>query len=217
MKYKIIVIISGCFVFSANCFGAFQYLDVGARPLGMAGAYVTVGDDASAAVWNPAGVSKIKKAEISTMYCAFYPDLIDPLGLSFVSFVYPNQKIGNIGVGVVEMGNSIYNESVVALTYARTLSFLNNISLGVNVKNMSKKYGSTGYTDLDPTFSNSMGAGGYGFDFGLNYPLNSKFTLSFVGKNINEPDIHLADTDIVPAVYTAGFGCKYNEIIKELW
>ena len=41
---------------------------VGARALGMGGAFVAVADDATATYWNPAGLTKVKKHSFSAMY-----------------------------------------------------------------------------------------------------------------------------------------------------
>ena len=37
----------------------------GARPMGMAGAYISVADDASALSWNPAGIAQVKNIDIT--------------------------------------------------------------------------------------------------------------------------------------------------------
>ena len=43
----------------------------GARAVGMGGAFIAVADDATAASWNPAGLTQLKKPEISFAYSYF--------------------------------------------------------------------------------------------------------------------------------------------------
>ena len=43
----------------------------GARAIGMGGAFIAVADDATAASWNPAGLTQLRKPEISFAYSYF--------------------------------------------------------------------------------------------------------------------------------------------------
>ncbi|OGS28265.1 MAG: hypothetical protein A2297_10230 [Elusimicrobia bacterium RIFOXYB2_FULL_48_7] len=213
--FRVPVYILAYFVFIGAGECAFQYLDVGARPLGMAGAYSCVGDDASVMFWNPAGLNRVKKPEFSTMYSQFYPDLLENLGLSYMSFVYPSEKYGNFGAGFVQMGMSLYQENVFALSYARKLPFYGGLYCGVNLKNLSKNYAMTGYTMLDPAFAEKMSASGYGLDVGFAYDVNEKLSFAFVGKNINEPNIRLVKSDVVPSEYRIGAGYRRGTLALE--
>ena len=48
----------------------FLRMGVGARALGMGGAFTAVADDATASYWNPAGLTKIENIEATFMYAA---------------------------------------------------------------------------------------------------------------------------------------------------
>ena len=50
--------------------GPFLRMGVGARALGMGGAFTAIADDATAAYWNPAGLTKIENIEATFMYAA---------------------------------------------------------------------------------------------------------------------------------------------------
>lgn len=50
--------------------GAFLRMGVGARALGMGGAFTAIADDATAAYWNPAGLTKIENNEATFSYTA---------------------------------------------------------------------------------------------------------------------------------------------------
>jgi len=58
-----------CFAKGRGTTGAnFLKIGVGARPLGMGGAFVAVADDANTIWWNPAGVASIKRKELTLMH-----------------------------------------------------------------------------------------------------------------------------------------------------
>jgi hypothetical protein len=59
-----------CVAFATPHAGAFLRMGVGARALGMGGAFTAVADDATAAYWNPAGLVKIENIEATFMYAA---------------------------------------------------------------------------------------------------------------------------------------------------
>lgn len=58
---------------------AFLEIGVGARSLGMGGAYVAVANDGTAFYWNPAGLALLERAELNFMYSANFGGLTDPL------------------------------------------------------------------------------------------------------------------------------------------
>jgi len=118
-----------------------------------------------------------------------------------------------VQASIIEMSAGFYKENVFCLTYANILPFYEKIAIGINIKNMAKKYSETGYTHLDPTFANGTGAAGYGLDLGMTYKINQRFTCAVTGKNLNEPNIKLVKNDVVPAEYRFGAAHKYNQYV----
>ena len=83
---------------------------VGARALGMGGAFVAVADDATATYWNPAGLTKVKKHSFSAMYSDTF-STGDGSWLSrglvtynFVNYVYQIEDIGSLGLSWIRLG-----------------------------------------------------------------------------------------------------------------
>ncbi|MBU1614968.1 PorV/PorQ family protein, partial [bacterium] len=74
---------------------AFLKIGIGARALGMGGAFVGIADDVSALYWNPAGVSQLSQKEVLFAHNALSQDI----GQSFLGYVHPLRK-RNIGVGL---------------------------------------------------------------------------------------------------------------------
>ena len=82
---------------------AFMKVGIGARAIGMGGAFVAIADDASAAYWNPAGLGILTKRELTMMGVGSLPKSDDPsasgIGGShnYLGICYPT-KFVNIGI-----------------------------------------------------------------------------------------------------------------------
>ncbi len=76
---------------------------VGARPLGMGGAFTAIADNADAPYYNPAGLAYIRDQEINTMQTRlstdadhYYISYVRPLGKGGIGFSWMQVGIGNI-------------------------------------------------------------------------------------------------------------------------
>ncbi len=84
----------------AGQYGAsFLEIGVGARALGMGGAYVSVADDGTAFYWNPAGLAFSEKNQISGMYGPQFGSIEEPLG-NFHYLGYAQRLPGDAVVAV---------------------------------------------------------------------------------------------------------------------
>jgi len=72
---------------------------VGARPLGMSGAFTAIADNADAPYWNPAGLGMINKNEITTMQTKLSTDADH----YYVSYIRPALG-GSLGVSWIQVG-----------------------------------------------------------------------------------------------------------------
>lgn len=151
----------------ADSVDALPYLrmGVGARPLGMGGAFVGVADDGNAVYWNPAGLVQAKSLQFNSMFSLLSLDR----KLNFVGYVHPLRNLGTLGISLFNSGVSGikgYNEGAELnestgdfpftnwccyLSYARVVD---NVAFGGNFKVL--------YDKLDKTK-----ALGFGGDFGL--------------------------------------------------
>jgi hypothetical protein len=71
---------------------------VGARPLGMGGAFTAIADNADAPYWNPAGLANIKSQEINTMQTRLSTDTDH----YYISYVRPLGR-GTLGVSWIQI------------------------------------------------------------------------------------------------------------------
>jgi hypothetical protein len=140
------MIIATCFVpvFAGDTTNALPYLrmGLGSRALAMGGAFTSIADDASAAYWNPAGITAIDKIEIMTMYSslsldrtlnmlgAVIPTATGSFGLSLL-----NSGVGNIkgyDENKTSTGNFDYQSNTILISYGTKVQ--EQLSAGANVK-----------------------------------------------------------------------------------
>ena len=80
--------------------GAYLRIGVGARPLGMGGAFIALADDATASYWNPAGLGQIETSQLACMYSLMSMDRM----LNLASYAQPLSKIGTLGFSWLNFG-----------------------------------------------------------------------------------------------------------------
>ncbi len=69
--------------------GEFLSLGVGAKALGMGGAFVGVADDGTASYWNPSGLCQLDQKQLSLMHAETFGSLLNH---DFIAFALPLQR-----------------------------------------------------------------------------------------------------------------------------
>jgi len=161
-------------------------LGVGARPMGMGGAFVAVADTSDATFWNPAGLVQIPRMEGSLF--------IGPLlnGKEYYmdgAFVMPFMEQTALGISIVSLyhdtGDSktdAYENQYIA-SFATPMNIEKTVSIGVNLKFL--QYSSAATAQYLDSNGNSQtiqaNAGALGLDLGALYQV----LLPTWGKKIN--------------------------------
>lgn len=128
---------------------SFLNIGVGARALGMGGAYTALADDANALYWNPAGLSKLEKRE----FTASHAEMFESTRLDFLAYAHPTSQgtfaagLTYLSQGKIEGRDSMgrptagYDASDAAVTgaYARKLELA---EVGAAVKYVRSHIGS---------------------------------------------------------------------------
>ncbi len=119
-----------CFsqAYGAKYAGEFLSLGVGARALGMGGAFVGVADDVTSCFWNPAGLCQLNQRELSLMHAETFGSLLNqdfvavgfPLGTEGHSsaLAFSLQRLGGGGVKITDLqkrGQPISDSNLVVL------------------------------------------------------------------------------------------------------
>jgi long-subunit fatty acid transport protein len=129
---------------------AFLDIAVGARGLGMGGAYTTLSDDAGALYWNPAGLAKLEKRE----FTASHAEMFESTRLDFLAYAHPTSQ-GTFAAGLTYLSQGKIDgrdslgrqtagfntsDAAVSLSYARKLEIAD---LGATFKYLRSHIGST--------------------------------------------------------------------------
>ena len=112
-----------------EAYPAFETVGLVARPMGMGGAYTALASDASAMIWNPAGLAKLTKPEIALNYLELY----GLVNYSFVAWAQPMRDGRVIGVGLSSSSDpdGLYQELVFDLSAAEEIR--ENLHVGFNL------------------------------------------------------------------------------------
>jgi len=78
---------------------SFLEIDVGARAVGMGGAFVAVADDATAIFWNPAGLSRLKSSEAIIIRTNWLVETY----FDFAGFVSPLGRWGTVAASITSL------------------------------------------------------------------------------------------------------------------
>lgn len=216
--------IVGIFVFtsiSGPCFAGtgatedISKIGMGARPMGMGRAYVSVADDVNSIFVNPAGLGRTTGWQATSMYTSLFEG-----DLNYVVLGGSNQfAFGKMGLGVISTGTGQiispspagasyfdYYDRLFILSYAKSEPVLigeNRLFAGINLKYFQKG------------FSGSENNSGRGIDIDLGFVMAMKngLFLGMTAQNIL-PTYITWDTganDSIPAVLKAGASKKFME------
>lgn len=222
MKGNIIISILFFLLITNFLHGAFQQgNDWSARAASMGGAFTSIADDASAPIYNPAGLAQLNNLGLLFNYSKPYTG-VDSVNLNYTYFslVFPMQDIGTFGLGWSNFDSSgLYNAYSILMSYGFSMDkiFSDNmkvVSLGINAKYLYQTYVLDAMTQNDPVFANGKSNGNISADIGL---LMKEFitslpglALGFMIKDINQPDLGIYMTDPVYREFDLGVSYKID-------
>ncbi|OGF50392.1 MAG: hypothetical protein A2231_02545 [Candidatus Firestonebacteria bacterium RIFOXYA2_FULL_40_8] len=176
----------------------------GARPIGMSGAFTSIADDVNALFYNPAGLSKLGRIEVTGLYEQQYAGLGENICYSYFGSVLPLGDLGRFGISGSMSYTSLYQEYMVALSYGLKVSKSPSVSLGVNIKWLSKTFTQNEYTAIDPLFLNSgLNMNFWSYDIGGLIDITKQSRIGVMLMNINQP-VDSYDGDRLPLKIKAG-------------
>ncbi|OGR88384.1 MAG: hypothetical protein A3A86_03540 [Elusimicrobia bacterium RIFCSPLOWO2_01_FULL_60_11] len=140
----------------ASSGASFLKLGVGARASGLGSAYTAVANDVTSLYWNPSGLSRMKRKELSAMHTQLFSDT----RYDFVGYAHPTGR-GTFGFGAAYLTQgaiegrsedrsqaSDFIASDLALTAGFGKSVTSRMSLGGNVKMIQSRiseFSATGF------------------------------------------------------------------------
>ena len=175
---------------------------VGARTLGLGGAFVGAADDASSVIWNPAGLSTLVPNELHMDAARLFEDTT----IGSFGFAVPGNKLPSFGLTVLtlrsgqfektdEMNNPLgtFNESETAYIFTMSRALTPRVALGVNSKLVRQSI-------------EDFSGGGFGFDVGGIMNVTPTIRLGASVLNLGGPNIKLQNTkETYPSQFRGGF------------
>jgi len=196
----------------------FLEIGVGARAMGMGGAYASVSNDASSIYWNPAGIVWIKNMEFEIMHNEWFldadyefigavfpiPNLNSSIGLSLTTIGFGDQPVRTVDrpEGTGEFYDA--RDYSIGLTWATALT--SRFSFGISFKYLSSQI----WHETASAFAADMGIfyntelEGLRLGFSMS---NFGTDLKYEGRDIHttkDPDEEIENFDRVPAEYKTG-------------
>jgi hypothetical protein len=200
MVLSVVVFADGIGAFSAFKNG------IGARALAMGGAFVAVCDDATAMVWNPAGLAQLDDTRIAGMSTDLYG-----LGITH-QFVGATTSFANLGIGLGWERSSIDGQSVEAGGgLGESFTWVENAiigSLATNVMDVAMVGANVKYYMANSGLGDA--ASGFGFDLGLLVSLGDMFVIGVNAIDLAGSTVEWDSgaTDVISGLYKAGLAMK---------
>ena len=172
----------------------FRYATPGARPKAMGSAFVALADDANAAYWNPAGLTRTNRLTLMATSSWLYG--VSDIDNYYLAATLPQAGVFHFGISWVRLGISDkYSEDALNLAVAAPLSFLSGLSVGVTGKMFLLD--APGYEIYnDPNYLG--GDQGFSADLGLHYDSGGAWTLGAAFYNLSETRLQLISTTSNP-------------------
>src|SRR5579871_250094 len=133
---------------------------MGARPLGMGGAFASIADSGDAIFYNPAGLIQVLRPEVSGMGAVILNGKEDLFDLAYVQ-PFGDQMAWALSTQQLLFTDGSENERIYLGTFAAPLAIDKSISFGMNIK----LYG------VDSASQPGQQASGLGLDMGFLYHL----------------------------------------------
>jgi hypothetical protein len=169
----------------------FENVDLGARAVGLNGAFTSLSDNSLAIFYNPSGLGQLKYRDFSVFY---NPAPFGLTELSTAAFTYAEPlKYGTIGAGLRTYGFELYKETNILFSY------------GNNYK--SRLFYGANFNFYHLNIQNYGSATAMGIDVGAMVYINKYLRWGFFGKNITGSTIGTSKEKIAQ-VYRTGLNYK---------
>lgn len=204
---KTVIIFMILIVNGGTSFAVFDDIGIGARPYGMGGAFVAIADDATAPMYNPAGIDYIKKAELGFTYL----DIISgAVNYNYAGIVVPLKKIGGFGLsfGMLSDDSSIYSEKSVVFSYSKRI--IESLSLGTNLKMLNTGFNNDNEWIRENPYFVETSSSGFTIDAGMLAKPVSGLNIGLSAQNIIPVDISISESTEDKVPMNLRFGIAYN-------
>ncbi len=198
----------------ASTYAAFNDTGVGARPLGLGGAFVALADDSNASHYNAAGLAYIDKIQFGATYAQRFNGLIN---YNTIGGIIPIGGLGTFGAnfGQLAEDSAIYQEQTIRISYGRTL--IRQLGFGLNLKLFGTTFDETTPSVIENPYFAQTSRSAVSLDLGLlAKPINS-LSIGVSVENLLPADVSISETEIDTVPLNIRAGIVYNlESIAEM-
>ncbi len=210
---------------AADYAGAFLETGMGARGLGITGSFTAAADDAAAAVWNPAALSRVRGARLLAVS---QPGSFDPVNRRLTGLAAAWNQRGGLGFGFAWIdagvgdlvGRSVSGHVTGDIDASQSAFFfalgvpLNRLAFGFAVKLLSH--------DIGVPERGTSSATGRGLDLGFQYELSPRTRVAATVRNLksrmswsvnrSSQQTSKSDDDL-PAVFAIGAAHEFGSML----
>ena len=200
-------------LFPAVAAATFNNIGVGARPLGLGGAFVALADDSNAADYNAAGLGYINRIHFGATHAQRFNGLIT---YNNISGIIPFGRAGSIGasLGILGEDSEIYREQTVRLSYGNTL--FKQLGIGANLKLFGTSFDETNEFVAENPYFVRTSSSAVSVDLGVIAKPFQSLSLGASVENLLPADMSISDaqTDPVPLNIRAGLAYRLASIAE---
>ena len=214
MKHIFHLILLVVMLFPTAAFAIFNDIGVGARPLGLGGAFVALADDSNAANYNAAGLGYIDEIHLGATHAQRFNGLIT---YNNISGIIPFGRAGSIGasLGILGEDSEIYREQTVRVSYGNAL--FKQLAIGANLKLFGISFDAANeFVAENPYFAQTSSSAVL-FDVGVIVKPFQSLSLGASVENLLSADMSISDTQTDPVPLNIRTGLVYSlESIAEM-
>ena len=207
--FHLILIIA--LLFPAAAMATFNNIGVGARPLGLGGAFVALADDSNAANYNAAGLGYIDKIHLGATHAQRFNGLIT---YNSVGGIIPFGRAGSIGasLGFLTEDSEIYREQTGHISYGNAL--FKQLAIGANLKLFGTSFDESNEFVAENPYFVQTSSSAVSFDVGVIAKPFQSLSLGASVENLLPADMSISEahTDSVPLNVRAGLAYRLASI-----
>jgi hypothetical protein len=188
-------------------FAAFDDMGIGARPLGMGGAFVAVADDANASRHNPAGLGYMTTPEAGFTHVRMFSGMVN---YNYAGLVLPLGSAGSFGAsfGMLSEESDIYSERNVAFSYSRKL--IESLSLGANLKMLNTSFDDGNFWVSENPYFAETSVSGFTLDLGMLAMPVTGLNIGLSGENLIPADVSVSESEEEKVPMNLRLGLAYR-------
>ena len=213
MKHTCHIILLIALFFPVAASATFNDIGVGARPLGLGGAFVALADDSNAANYNAAGLGYIDVIQVGVTRAQRFNGLIT---YNSVSGIIPFGRIGSIGasLGVLAEDSEIYREQAVRISYGNAL--FKQLAIGANLKFFGTSFDEANEFVAENPYFTQTSSSAVSFDLGVIAKPFQSLSIGASVENLLPANMSISDThtDSVPLNIRAGLVYRLESIAE---